>query len=412
MSMSDTINPDSGKPSSKLSLAGAADGDQGSSLSLRANAAIESALATQRLVGVVVLVARDGAIVYRRAAGYADREARQSMQENTIFRLSSLTKPMVTAAALALVEKGQLDLDDVVTRWLPEFRPKMAGGAEAVITVRQLLTHTAGLSYSFFQPNDGPYQRAGVSDGIAEPGLSLEEELRRLATVPLSQEPGTAWGYSLGLDVLGGVLARAGGASLPDLVESLVTGPLGMRDTAFAVRDLGRLAAAYADATPPKRMTDPHVVQFGGGAGIRFSPKRILDPNSYASGGAGMAGTATDFMVFLETVRQGGGAILAPHSARSMMSNQIGSLRTNLETTPSWGFGFGGAVLMDPAMAELPQAAGTWKWGGVYGHHWYVDPQNRLTVVALSNTTVEGMVGSFVGELMSAVYDIPGRDNF
>ncbi len=117
-----------------------------------------------------------------------------------------------------------------------------------------------------------------------------------------------------------------------------------------------------------------------------------------------MAGTATDFMAFLGTIRQGGGAILKPGSTHSMMSNQIGALRINLELTPSWGFGFGGAVLMDPVLAGVPQSAGTWKWGGVYGHHWYVDPQRRLTVAALSNTTAEGMAGDFVGALRGAVY--------
>jgi len=400
--MSINDSPDSGAAPGKLSPASAVDAN--SSLSSRVDAAIELALATQRLVGVVVLIARDGDIAYRRAAGFADREARQPMQEDTIFRLASLTKPIVSAAALALVERGRLDLDDELTRWLPDFRPKIAGGREAVITLRQLLTHTAGLSYNFFQPVDGPYQRAGVSDGLAEPGLSLEEELRRLATVPLSHVPGTTWNYSLAIDVLGAVIARAAGSSLPDLVETLITGPLGMRDTAFAVRDLARLAAAYADGTPPRRMADPDVVPFGGGAGIRFSPGRIFDANSFPSGGGGMAGTATDFIGFLETLRQGGGVILSKESVRSMMSNQIGALRTNVEITPSWGFGFGGAVLMDPVLAGVPQAAGTWKWGGVYGHHWYVDPKNRLTVAALSNTAVEGMAGGFVGELRGAVY--------
>ncbi|MEP6548780.1 MAG: serine hydrolase domain-containing protein [Gammaproteobacteria bacterium] len=389
------------KPS-EVSLDRTADVD--SSLSARVDVAIDHALAARRLIGMVVLIARDGAIIYRRAAGFADREAKRSMREDTIFRLSSLTKPIVTTAALALVERGRLHLDDPVTRWLPDFRPMMADGSAAIITVRHLLTHTAGLSYSFFQPSGGPYERAGVSDGLAEPGLSLDEELRRLASVPLSTVPGTEWGYSVALDVLGGVLTRAGGEPLPKLVESLVTGPLGMKDTAFAVRDLGRLAAPYVDGVRPRRMADPDLVQLGPGALTRFAPSRILDPNSFASGGAGMAGTATDFMSFLETIRQGGGAILNPQSAQAMMSNQIGKLRINLELTPSWGFGFGGAVLMDPKLAQLPQSAGTWKWGGVYGHHWYVDPQRKLTVAALTNTTVEGMAGDFVVALRNAVY--------
>lgn len=373
----------------------------GAALAQRMNGAIDRALEEHRLVGVVVMIAQDGTVVFRRAAGFADRETGRATAEDTIFRLASLTKPVVTAAAMALVERGQLQLQDAVTRWLPDFRPRLPDGAEAIITVRQLMTHTAGLSYGFLQSSDGPYARARVSDGLAEPGLSMEEELRRLAAVPLVYVPGTSWGYSLALDVLGAVVSRAGGAPLPLLVEHLVTAPLGMADTAFAVHDRARLATPYVDG--PRRMEDPDRVAFGEGS-IRFSPSRIFDPDSYHSGGAGMAGTAPDFLRFLETLRQGGGAILRRDSTQAMMMNQIGALRIATEETPSWGFGFGGAVLMDPGLAGLPMAAGTWKWGGVYGNRWYVDPANRLTVVSLSNTAVEGMAGRFAGDLISEVY--------
>jgi len=380
---------------------------------------IEQAIAEQRLVGAVVLISQDGNMIYQCAAGMADREAGVAMRLDTIFRLSSLTKPIVTAATLALVELGLLELDDPVTRWLPGFRPKFRGWGKSAMsmrrllspkpantpmTVRHLLTHTAGLSYGFLQPPNNPYETAGVSDGVADPGLSLEEQLKRLASVPLFHVPGTAWEYSLSIDVLGGVIARAGDAPLDSLVEKLVTAPLGMVDTAFSVRDRKRLSSAYIDGKPPRLMQDPDVVPSENGTRIQFSPSRILDANSFASGGAGMAGTAIDFMNFLETVRQGGGAILTPHSARSMMTNQIGPLRINLEATPAWAFGFGGAVLMDPILAGDPRAAGTWKWGGVYGHHWYVDPEQRMSVVALTNTTPEGMTGPWPNQLLDAVY--------
>ncbi len=372
----------------------------------RVDAAIERALQEQRLVGTVVQIAHDGEVVYRRAAGMADREEHRPMREDTIFRYSSLTKPIVSAAAMALVERGTLDLDDAVSQWLPEFRPRTPDGKEAVITVRQLLTHTAGLSYGFFQPDDGAYHRAGVSDGLAEPGMSITEELRRLATVPLFYEPGTAWSYSLAIDVLGEVLARAAGMSLPEIVEQFISYPLGMADTAFTVRDLSRFATSYVDGKPPRRMLDPDVVVGADGSRTRFAPSRIFDANSFPSGGAGMAGTARDFLLFLETLRQGGGPILKAETVQAMMSNQIGGLRINTELTPAWGFGFGGAVLLDPALAKVPQAVGTWKWGGVYGHHWYVDPGNRLTVVALTNTSMEGFEGVFRTDLMHAVYGV------
>jgi CubicO group peptidase (beta-lactamase class C family) len=374
------------------------------SLSQNIDAAIDAAISQNRLVGVVVLVARDGQIVHRRAAGFADREAGRPMTPESIFRFSSLTKPIVSAAALALIERGALRLDDPVTHWLPEFHPLLADGRQPPITIHQLMTHTSGLTYSFFQPSEGSYHRARVSDGIAEPGLSMEEELARLASVPLAFEPGTRWGYSLGLDVLGEILARASGEPLDELVQRLVTGPLEMTDTAFAVRDIDRLVTPYVDGSPPHRMRELEIVPYAEGAAIRFAPARILDAASFSSGGAGMAGTATDFLRFLETVRLGGGKVLSADSARRMMSNQIGSLRIDVEETPSWGFGFGGAVLLDPHLARVPQSAGTWKWGGVYGHHWYVDPGNLLTVVSLSNTAVEGMTGPFTGELMNAIY--------
>ena len=150
---------------------------------------VDSALHEQRLVGAVVLVAKDGSLIYERAAGFADRETQRPVELNTIFRYASLTKPIVSAAAMAMVEQGQIQLDDPVTRWLPDFRPKTADGNTPVITVRHLLTHTAGLDYGSQQPADNsPYRKAGISDGfddVPPEGLSIDEELRRISTQPL-----------------------------------------------------------------------------------------------------------------------------------------------------------------------------------------------------------------------------------
>lgn len=377
-------------------------------LAERVRAAVDQALTEQRLVGAVVFIARDGQLVHRHAAGFADRETQRPMREDAIFRFSSLTKPIVSAAAMALVEQEKLSLNDAVTCWLPQFRPQAADLGEVSITVRHLLTHTAGLTYSFLQPAEGTYLKRGVSDGLDRSGLSIDEELRRLAAIPLSYAPGAAWGYSLAVDVLGEILSRVLGMPLPEVVERLVTRPLEMRDTGFSVRDHGRLVVPYVDGNPPRRMADPDVVRMEGGAGIRFSPSRIFDSDSFVSGGVGMVGTAPDFLKFLEALRNGGHPILRAETVEAMMTNQIGELRINVEPTPSWGFGFGGAVLMDPALANVPQAEGTWKWGGVYGHHWYVDGHNRLCVVAMTNTACEGMSGRFVHDLMRAVY---GRES-
>jgi CubicO group peptidase (beta-lactamase class C family) len=161
----------------------------------------------------------------------------------------------------------------------------------------------------------------------------------------------------------------------------------------------------YVSDTPPRKMSDPDIVPFTPGtAGIRFSPSRIFNADSFPSGGGGMAGTARDFLSLLTALQSDRNPILKPTTARQMMTNQIGPLRLTAVQQPALGFGFGGAVLMDSALAGTPQATGTWNWGGVYGHHWYVDPVNRLTVVAMTNTALEGMIGGFVGELMEAVY--------
>ena len=179
----------------------------------------------------------------------------------------------------------------------------------------------------------------------------MEEEVLRISSVPLSYTPGAAWGYSVGIDVLGAVLERAADASLPELIKQRITDPLSLSDTAFVITEQSRLAVAYADGHPPVRMGDAQTVAFGAGAGISFSPGRIFDSRAFPSGGAGMAGTADDFLKFLEAIRRGGAPILHPHSARAMMHNQIGDLRINVEPAPAWGFGFGGAVLMDPGLA-------------------------------------------------------------
>jgi CubicO group peptidase (beta-lactamase class C family) len=365
---------------------------------------IDQALSSGRIVGAVVIIARDGKVVYQRAAGLADREAGRTMRLNTVFRLASLTKPIVSTAAMILIERGQLALDDLVTRWLPVFRPALPNGERPPITVRQLLTHTSGLNYGFLQTSGSDYHRAGISDGLDEPGRSMEDNLARLASVPLMFRPGEGWQYSLSLDVLGAVIERVNGRTLPEALKQLVTGPLGMKDTDFVVRDAERLAAAYADGVEqPVRMGNPHIVPFDDGAGIVFAPSRVFDSDSYPSGGTGMVGTAPEFLHFMETLRSSGGSLVKPDTAEAMMLNQVGDLSVNARG-PGWGFGFGAAVLRDPKQAGSQQSAGAWGWGGVYGHSWFIDPAQKLTVVGLTNTAIEGMAGRFPTDLRNVVY--------
>jgi len=371
-------------------------------LRARLDRAIDEALADRRIVGTVVLVARRGHVVYRRAAGFADREAGRSMQENGIFLLSSVAKPIVTAAALRLVENGRMALGESVRRWLPEFTPRLADGRVPDITIHHLLTHSAGLTYVFMEPEDGPYHRLRISSGFDRADANLDEIVRRISAAPLSYEPGAGWGYSMAIDVLGSVIEKAALQPLPQAVAKLVLNPLDMKDTGFAVVDTRRLVAQYADDKPePRRMADDDHVNFFDRP-VAFSPVRLLDPKAFPSGGAGMAGTASDVLKFLDTLRAGG--LLQPHTRRAMFDVQ--ALTHEQAEGPGWEFGFGGAVLLDPKATGTPQAPGTLQWNGAYGHKWFIDPANELTVVALTNTAFEGMIGRFTVDVRNAVYGV------
>jgi CubicO group peptidase (beta-lactamase class C family) len=376
---------------------------ESATLKNRVDAAIDRAIAEKRIVGAVVVVNRDSKEVYGRAAGQLDREAGTSMPRNAIFRLASFTKPIVAAAALALVDRGRLSLDDVVTKWLPDFRPKLRDGTAPDIRVRQLLNHTSGLAYATLLPDD-PYRLAKISGGLDCPGLSLEENFRRLTHVPLLFAPGTAWRYGLSIDVIGAIIEKVTGQSLGEAVADLVTGPLGMRDTIFGVADMTRLAVPYADGkNGPTRMGEPQVVREDPAIALVFSPARILDPKSYQSGGAGLAGTADDFMRFLEAIRNGGAPILKRETVALASRNQIGDLPRD-ETEAGWRFGYLSAVMADPAAARSSHSIGTLEWGGAYGHRWFIDFSERLSVVSLTNTAAEGVSGTFPIEMREAVY--------
>ena len=367
-------------------------------LAARVDTAIDTALAEQKVVGLVVMIARDGQIVYSRAAGLADREAKQPMREDTVFRLASMTKPIVSVAALALVDRGKLSLEDPVTKWLPEFRPKLADGREPVITVRHLITHTSGLGYTFTEQADGPYHKAKVSDGLGEPGFPATDNLRRLASVPLHFEPGTSWKYGLSIDVLGEIVGKAGGSTLPQVVKEVVLYPLGMNDSSFVAADRKRLASPYAAGTPPARMTDPYDMKLGEHT-VRFAPSRAFDSGSFPSGGAGMIGTAHDYLKFAEALRTGGTPILKPETMKLVRENQIG----DLPFSDGLGFSLGFGVVLDSAAAKTAQRVGTIGWGGIYGTEFWIDYEAKLSVVILTN-----VAGAQITQLFErAIYEPP-----
>ncbi|NUU77644.1 beta-lactamase family protein [Paenibacillus xylanilyticus] len=373
---------------------------------------IHRTLAEKRIVGSVVQIAWKGELVYNSAAGLADREQNIRMQENALFRYASVTKPIVSTAAMILISQGKLKLDDLVSKWLPEFLPKQPNGEVASMTVHHLMTHTAGLTYRFFQEKGGTYELAGVSDGMDIAGITLEENLLRIASAPLLYEPGKMWRYSIATDVLGAVIEKVTGMTLREAVLRLVTHPLGMKDTDFVAVDPERMTAAYADNSnnsgQPRRLgEEEHVPFIEGTAGFRLAPERVFDPSAYFSGGAGMIGSAGDFLLLLETLRQGGGSLLPEALVTDMTTNQIGDLA--MPYWPGRGFGLGFTLLKDPVEAGTSESAGTWRMGGTYGHSWFVDPAEELSVVALTNTALEGMSGRFTTELCEAVYEGIGR---
>lgn len=372
---------------------------------------INEAIQAQRVIGASVIITKDGQVIFKQQAGFADRETGRQVDDQTLFRLASMTKPIVSATALAMMERGILDLDAPITRWLPEFTPKTPDGKQAVITVRHLLTHTSGLTYSFLSADNEPYRSAGVSDGIDDSVLSLEENLRRLARVPLLFAPGSGWCYSLSTDVLGAVLEKAHGQTLPKLVEKYVTGPLGMQDTSFHVppQAMNRLAKAYADAdskeaaAPARPMRARDQVLLEGCGPIHYAPSRITNNAAYPSGGAGMVGTAADYLKFLETLRRGGHPILSAASVALLTQDAVKGFEVPA-AGPGYGYGMGFAVVRDSVAAGTPRSVGSFEWGGVYGSKMFVDPKEDLTVVMLTNTALEGLTGRFSADITQAAY--------
>lgn len=359
------------------------------------DAVMNAAIDKQSIVGGELVVARHGQIICRKTAGWFDREAGVPMIENAIYRLASVTKPIVAATALAMADKGLIGFDEPVAMYIPWFTPKLADGSAARITIHNLLTHTAGLEYGY-------PQNPAISTGLGATDKSLEENFSLIAQQPLAYEPGTGWLYSVAIDVLGAVLAAVNGGSVEDAVRAHITGPLGMSETGFFVAERARLAKPYADGAPVATpMGDPQMVPNETGQGPTFSPSRIFNEKAFQSGGAGMAGTPGDILRFLEAMRNDGGGVVRPETVGRAFSNQIGDLKRD---DAGQRFGYLGAIIDDPVAANSASAKGTVNWGGVYGHSWLVDPANGLTIISMTNTALEGCTGQYPKDLIRAVY--------
>ncbi|MET3925513.1 serine hydrolase domain-containing protein [Devosia sp. 2618] len=358
---------------------------------------VAKAIADERIVGAVLIVRKDGQLLYEKAHGLADREAGRAMATDAIFRLSSLTKPVVAATILALVDGGKMGVSDLATAYLPDFRPRLADGSTPDISIHQLLTHTSGLGSLDI------LTAAETAAGVNKWHLGTDEILRRLADLPLLFTPGTAWSYGASIDVLAVIAGQLVGGTSEDAIRKYVTDPLRMSDTRFGVTDRTRLAAAYADApTGAELMGDLHSVPNNWGGLTTYDPGRIFDALAFQAGGGGMAGSGGDFMTLLETLRTGGGAILKPETARLGMQDQTPQLE--FAQQPGWKFSYFGAWVDDPALGGTPAPRGTNRWGGIYGHNWFIDPVNELTVVSMSNTGLEGSDGAYVAEVRNAIY--------
>ena len=341
-----------------------------------------------RLAGAVVLVLRDGKPVYERAVGWSDKEAGRRMTTGTIFRIASQSKAITSAAILALMEDGKLSVNDPVSRFLPAYAQTKVSvpdleivPARRQITIRDLLTHTAGISYGTDRHVAALYQEKGLGAAAgngwytADKDEPICETMDRLGTLPFVAQPGTSFVYGYNTDILGCVVERASGVTLDEFIRARITGPLGMADTRFflpaAQRE--RLAVVYASGPDGKIVRAPE--------GGRGQGAYIEGPRRSFSGGAGLLSTARDYARFLEMIRNGGEVdgvrVLAPRTVQLMTTNQIGTLHG-----ADLGFGYGFETT-ERYGAKGMDSVGAFGWGGAYGSNYRVDPASGITMVLM-----------------------------
>jgi CubicO group peptidase (beta-lactamase class C family) len=345
-----------------------------------------------RLAGAVVLVLLDGQMVYERAVGWSDKEAGRRMTTDTIFRIASQSKAITSTALLTLVEEGKVGLNDPVSRFIPTFANTTVAvqngngvalvPAKRPITIRDLLTHTAGISYGTETQVAAQYESRGLGPAAglgwytADKNEPICDTMERLGTLPFVAQPGEAWVYGYNTDVLGCVIERASGIPLDEFVRTRITDPLGMKDTRFFLRpeDRGRLAAVYASAADGKAVRAPD--------GPKGQGNYVDGPRRSFAGGAGLLSTARDYSRFLEMIRKDGQVgsvrILAPRTVQLMRTNQVGTLHS----TTGLGFGLGFETT-DRYGANGMDSVGAFGWAGAYGTVYRIDPDARLTMVLM-----------------------------
>lgn len=370
------------------------------------------------LPGGVLLVARDGAVGYQRAFGYRDMESRDVMESDDLFRIASQTKALVSVAVLLLQEEGRLLLTDPLARYLPEFEattvavPTGGGGYEVVparraITLRDLLTHTAGIGYGMGVARDR-WEDAGIQGWyFAHRDEPVRETVRRMAALPMDAHPGERFVYGYASDILGAVVEVVSGLSLDAFLRARILEPLGMHDTHFFVPE-GK----------EDRLTTVYSLQDGGsltrapdGPGMSTQGEYLSGPRVSYSGGAGLVSTAADYARFLQMLLGGGDLdgirLLAPSSVALMTVDHIGERYA----APGVGFGLGFSVLKDLGLRGTPGSVGEYGWGGAYHSTYWVDPAERLVVVYLTQVIPASGLDDH-GKVRALVYQALGEGSW
>jgi CubicO group peptidase (beta-lactamase class C family) len=364
----------------------------------RLSAALQAYVDEGKLAGSVTLVARRGRIAYLEAFGSRDAEAKAPMQTDAIFRIASQSKGIVSVAAMTFVEEGKLLLTDPVGKYLPEFlQTKVAvardgGGYDVVnaaraITVRDLLTHTSGFGYGNGVGGDLWSAAGQTGYYFADKNETIRDSVRRIATLPAHAQPGTQWIYGYNTDILGALVEVVAGKPLDQVLRERVLAPLGMRDTEFYLSQgkANRLTAVYSqNAGKLARAPTP---------GDAVGQGHYVDgPRKNFSGGAGLLSTATDYARFLQMLLNGGTLdgqrVLSRKTVELMTTSHLGDIAYNA----GQGFGLGFYVVEDLGARGWPGSAGEFGWGGAYHTTYWVDPQEELVVVHLTQLVPAGDV--------------------
>ncbi len=337
--------------------------------------------------GAVSLVAHKGKTVHFEAHGFQDAAKTLPMNKQSIFRLASMTKPIVTTAAMILVEQGKLKLNDPLVKWLPELKNLKVETAQGDVDlarplwVHDVMRHTAGFVYSGSTKSERirkMYNDLNIES--REVDITADEMLRNLGKIPLAHQPGTFWEYSIAVDVLGLLIERVENKPLDEVVQSLLLGPLNMADTAWWVppEKLSRLAECL-DNDPLKAEMLPSYRQ-------TYNPRG----KSYFKGGAGLVGTAQDYLQYAQMMANGGQLkgrrFLSPKTVEFMLSQHtVGMGGSTIGTTgPGYGFGIGFGVRLDEGMGWTAGSKGDAMWAGAWGTSFWIDPKMQLVGILMA----------------------------